>query len=172
MSQRIYFALRGRAGQPAPQAENRERGEPEPQWNSAIVCQPVPSSENSPSLKAQLALAIAQGTSIAVWARKNNVPRRTATRWASEPKVRAAVESCRRRALDRAIGRLAKRVTWAADGIAKLARDAVSESVKLAALRAIFSNMMAVSEFDGLEQRITEIEEQLHERTESTSRPG
>jgi hypothetical protein len=132
----------------------------------------VPSPENSKSRKSQLALAIAQGTSIAVWARKNHVPNRTAFRWATEPKVRAAIESCRRRALDRAIGRLAKRVTWAADGIATLAKDAVSESVKLAALRAIFSNMMAVTEFAGLEQRITEIEEQLHERTESTGRPG
>ena len=32
-------------------------------------------------------------------------------------------------------------------------------SVKLAALRAILSDMMAVSQFAGLEQRITEIEE-------------
>jgi hypothetical protein len=100
-----------------------------------------------------------------VWARKNDVPDRTANRWASEPNFRAAIDSYRPRAIDRAaIGRVAKRVNRAANGIAKLARDAVSESVKLAALRAIFSDMMAVSEFAGLEQRITQLEGQLHER--------
>jgi hypothetical protein len=123
----------------------------------------MPSPENAQSRKTQLALAIAHGTSVAAWARKNNVPRRTANRWASEPKVRAAVESCRHRALDRAVGRMAKSVTSAADGIAKLAKDAVSESVRLAALRAIFSNMMAVSEFAGMEQRMIHIEEQLRD---------
>jgi hypothetical protein len=144
----------------------------ETRWNSATECQPVPFSENSRSRKAQLAIAIGQGTSITAWARKNHVPRRTANRWASEPKVRAAVESCRRRALDRAIGRLAKGVTWAADGIAKLAKDAVSESVRLAALRAIFSSMTAVSEFAGLEERMTQIEEQLRDGTGNTARNG
>ena len=48
---------------------------------------------------------------------KTTEPTRTAHRWASEPKVRVTVESCRRGALDRAIGRTAKRVTGAADGI-------------------------------------------------------
>jgi hypothetical protein len=132
----------------------------------------MPCSENSQSRKNQLALVIAQGTSIAVWAHTNNVPRRTANRWASQPKVRAAVESYRRRALDRAIGRMAKRVTSAADGIAKLAKDAVSESVRLAALRAIFSSMTAVSEFAGLEERMTQIEEQLRDGTGNTARNG
>jgi len=67
---------------------------------------------------------------------------------------------------------MARRVTWATDGIAKLAKDAESESVKLTALRAILSDMMAVSQFAGLEQRMTEIEEQLHERTASTGCAG
>jgi len=124
--------------------------------------------ERPRSRKTELALAIANGTSVAAWARGNQVPKRTAYRWSREPKVRAAVESYRRRAVDRAIGRMARRVTWATDGIAKLAENAESESVKLAALRAILSDMMAVSQFAGLEQRITEIEEQLHEPTRST----
>jgi hypothetical protein len=35
------------------------------------------------------------------------VPDRTAARWATEPKVRAKIKAYRRRALDRAVGRLA-----------------------------------------------------------------
>ena len=38
---------------------------------------------------------------------KNDVPDRTAYRWATEPKVRAKIKAYRRRALDRAVGRLA-----------------------------------------------------------------
>jgi len=49
---------------------------------------------------------------------------------------------------------------------------AVSESVRLAALRAIFAEMMAASEFAGLEECMTQIEEQLRDRTGHTGRPG
>jgi hypothetical protein len=137
------------------------------------VCPTVPNPENPPQdLKTQLVLAIAQGITVAAWARAKKVPRRTAFRWASEAKVRASVESCRRRALDRAIGRMAKHVNWAASGIVKLARDADSESVRLAALRAIFSNMMAISEFAGLEGRMAQIEEKLRDETGNTARTG
>src|SRR5450755_1214825 len=93
-------------------------------------CQPVPISaipgerlmsampgERPRSQKTELALAIANGTSVTAWARGNEMPKRTAYRWAREPEVRAAVESYRRRAVDRAIGRMARRVTWATDGI-------------------------------------------------------
>ncbi len=94
--------------------------------------------------------------------------------WASrhEPQVRGWLESCRRRALDRAIGRMARRATWAAGQIAKLGKDAASESVKLAALRAIFSDMIAVSNFGLLEDRVNELEERFDARTGNTSRPA
>ncbi len=128
--------------------------------------------ELPPKKKTLLALAIAQGASVSTWARANEVPRRTAYRLAGDPQVRATVESCRRRALDRAIGRLAMRSTWAADQIAKLGKDASSDSVKLAALRAILSDMIKVTEFHGLELRITDIEGQLRDRTDNTSRTG
>ncbi len=84
--------------------------------------------------------------------------------------VRAAVASCRRRAVDRAIGRMVARAPWAADQIVKLGEIAASESVKLSALRAILSDMMKVNEYAGLELRITEIEEQLHDRTGNANR--
>jgi len=95
--------------------------------------------------KTQLALAIAQGKSVALWARDNQVAKRTAYRWATDPKVRRLVESCHHRALNRAVGRMARRATWASDQIAKLATGAESESVKLRALRSIFSDVLAVS---------------------------
>jgi hypothetical protein len=87
--------------------------------------------ESVNSQKMLLAAAIAEGTAVTKWASSNEVPERTAYRWAAEPEVRAEVESIRRRALDEAIGRLAKRATWAVDGIVELGENATSESVRL-----------------------------------------
>jgi hypothetical protein len=114
--------------------------------------------------KIHLAAAIAQGQSVAGWARDNGVPRRTAFRWASEPGVRRTVEACRRRTLDRAIGRMTRRTVWASDQVADLAKAAESESVRLRALRSIFADVMAVSKFSNHEDRLAQLEEDYREQ--------
>ncbi len=120
--------------------------------------------------KNKLAVAIARGESITAWARQNQVSRRTAFRWAKDPQVRRAVDAWRRRSLNRAIGRMASLAMKAADGIARLAEGAESESVQLRAWRAILADQMAVAKFSNLEQRMVEIEEQLRERTGDADR--
>jgi hypothetical protein len=127
----------------------------------------VPASdENCPQTsKSQLAVAIAQGETAAKWAKKNNVPNRTAQRWARESEVRASVESIRRRALDRAVGVMSRNAKRATLGIVKLSESAASEAVRLAALRAVLSDVISVSKFGCLEDRMTEIEEQIRDRT-------
>jgi hypothetical protein len=122
--------------------------------------------------KSQLAVAIAQGESITAWALKNEVPSRTAFRWASDPKVRRSVEAWRRRALNRAIGRMARLSLKAANAIAKLGASAESESVQLRAWRAILADQMAVSKFSVLELRMVAIEEKLRGRTGHTGHAG
>jgi hypothetical protein len=139
------------------------------------ACRSVSSPENSTkSQKTKLAVSIAKGVSIVRWAKDNKVPVRTAYRWASDPEVKATVERCRRRALDRAIGHMSHKVDWAARGITALAENAVSEPVKLAAFKTIISDMMAVSEFAELKDRMTQLEEQLNERERAgrTSQAG
>jgi hypothetical protein len=60
------------------------------------------------------------------------VPERTDYRWAAESLlVRSETESIRRRVLDEAIGRMAKRATRAVDGIVEFGGNAASESVRL-----------------------------------------
>jgi hypothetical protein len=125
--------------------------------------------ESANSQKMLLATAIAEGTAVAKWASSNEVSERTAYRWAAEPEVRAEVESMRRRALDEAIGRLAKRATWAVDGIVDLGDNAASESVHLSALRAVMSDFIKVSNFAGLEVRVSALEEQTCARTANKS---
>jgi hypothetical protein len=136
-------------------------------------CHRVPvcpmTGESTNSQKMLLAAAIAEGTAVAKWASNNEVPERAAYRWAAEPLVRSEIESICRRALDEAIGRLAKRATWAVDGIVTLGDNATSESVRLSALRAVISNFIAVSNFAGLEGRVAELEEQFHARTDDAS---
>ena len=114
--------------------------------------------------KTSLALAIARGQSIDAWAKKNDVPRRTAFRWASDSQVRREVKATRRRALGRAIGLLSSVALKAANGIVTLAKEAESESVQLRAWRAVLADNMAVAKFSDLEYRMTEIEEQIRER--------
>ncbi len=125
--------------------------------------------ESTESKKLLLAAAIAQGEPTRKWAARNGVPERTAYYWAGERAVRSEVESIRRRALDEAIGRLAARATWAVDGVIKLGETAASESVRLAALRAVMSDFITGSNFTGLEARVAELEEQFHGHTQSSS---
>jgi hypothetical protein len=129
--------------------------------------------ENVPkNHKNKLASAIARGESITAWAHRNGVPLSTAFRWSQEPKIRREVEAWRRRALGRAIGRMASLAMKAVDGITKLAEGAESESVQLRAWRAILADQMAVSKFSDLEYRMAEIEEQLDERTGNAGQAG
>jgi hypothetical protein len=160
-----FLALRGRAGQPGPRAENRERGERETRWFLATACHFFAMSEERRQVrKAGLAFALAQGSSLAAWRRGHNVPPRTAYRWSSDPKVTAAVHRIRRAFLEQAAGMLGKNATAAASGMIKLGQDAKSETVKLRAFRALFSDVITLTEFAVLEGRVAEVEEQIRER--------
>ena len=64
----------------------------------------------------------------------------------------------------RAIGPMTKHSIWAADGIAAIARDAKSGSVRLRAFRTIFSDMMAVATYTVLDGRVVAIEQKLGEQ--------
>ena len=123
------------------------------------------SGDELKTTKDRLAIALAQGASIKAWARAQNVPKSTVYRWAGDPEVRREVQIHRRRAIDRAVGLMTKRTAWAANGIAKLAQSSESDSVKLGAYRSIFNDMMKVTRFAGMEERVTEIEEKLKERS-------
>src|SRR5262249_55223754 len=110
--------------------------------------------------------------SVAAWARKNDVARRTAFYWAKEPGVRAEVAEVQRQSLARAIGRMNSRANKAADAIFKLAEVAESESVQLNAWRAILADQMAIAKFSALESRLQEVEKLLQDRDENANRPG
>ncbi len=115
--------------------------------------------EQRKSKKASLAFAIARGVSAPKWARSNEVTRMTAYRWSKDPTVRKAVDSYRRRMLDRAIGLLTLETTKAAGGIARIAKGGDnSDSVQLRACRAVLADMITTSKYASLEYRVTDME--------------
>jgi hypothetical protein len=120
--------------------------------------------EDRVSRKNQFALALAQGIPIARWARDNQITKRTAYRWAREENVQKAVDDCRRRAIDRAIGQMTKKATWAVGRMTDLAQTADSESVQLSAVKALLGNLMAISRHSALEGRMAKVEEQLRQQ--------
>ena len=113
---------------------------------------------NNRDQKADLALAIATGRTVKAWAKEHEVPERTAYTWARSPEVRKMVRRIRRHAIDRAVGRLSRYASVAADQIARLAKGAESESVKLQAARAVLADLMQVANYADLDDRIAELE--------------
>ena len=128
------------------------------------------SKRNNQDQKADLALAMATGHAVIAWARDHSVPERTAHTWSRSPDVLHQVEAIRREAIDRAIGRLTDRVSAAADEIGRLAPDAASEAVKLAA-RAVLADLMGMSDYAVLEHRLAEIERRMSRAEHGASTP-
>jgi hypothetical protein len=123
--------------------------------------------------KHELALAVAGGAVIADWARRWNVPMRTAYRWSNGRKFRKFVQRTRREWIDAAVGKMSMRAPSTVDKLAVLADTTDSDSVKLRALRGELADMMAVSRYSDLEVRMTEIEVTLEgRRTGQLEGPG
>ena len=112
---------------------------------------------NRNSTKAHLAVALAQGVPAGRWARSHGVPTATAYRWAKNPLLRKTIESWRRRTIDHAISLMPNHSTWAAEGIAMIAKEAKSKSLRCRAFRAIVTDEMAVSKYSELEARVADI---------------
>jgi hypothetical protein len=106
----------------------------------------------------ELVLVIAQGKPVRAWARRNEIPKSTAARWAMDPRVRRQVQDLRRSYLDQALGKLARQATRTVSAIIELGDRAESESTRLRALRAALHDQIAVAEHSDLEYRMSEIE--------------
>ena len=112
--------------------------------------------------KASLALALSRGITAAKWGRSNEVPKVTAYRWAKDPAVRKAVDTYRRRMIDRAVGVLTQQTAIAAGGIARIAKQGDnSDSVQLKACRAVIADMITTSKYASLEYRVTDMEKRV-----------
>jgi hypothetical protein len=114
-----------------------------------------------PELHVKLAVAIASGDSIAAWAKLNDVARRTAYEWSRSAEVKRRVASLRRRALDRAVGKLTKGALSAADVLLTIATGEESAPVRLQAARAILADLAALSDFARIKADIEDLKRKL-----------
>ena len=119
------------------------------------------SKRNNQIPKANLALAMAGGSTVKAWADAHGVADRTARTWSNSPEVRDQVEAIRREVLDRAVGRLSDNAIAAADEIARLVKEAASEAVRLQAARAVLADLMTVSNYAALEGRLADMERRI-----------
>lgn len=113
-----------------------------------------------------LIIAVAEGEPVSAFCRRHGLNRSTALKWVADPQFDRRVRAVRQRYLDRAVGRLSKQLTAAADSITDLMLAAVDERVKLAASRSILDKHVSlvehtdvVSRLEALEQRQAEIAE-------------
>jgi transposase-like protein len=129
--------------------------------------------QHPPGLKSKLALAVAAGQSITKWARANGIGTRTAYTWSRDPEFRSQVAELRGRLLDRAIGVLARRVAANAAEINRLASEAESEAVRLAAARAGIADLLGASRFVELRAEVEELKRELAaEKARRARSPG
>jgi hypothetical protein len=119
------------------------------------------SKRNNQIPKANLALAMAGGSTVKAWADANGVADRTARTWSKSPEVLDQVEAIRREVLDRTVGRLSDNATAAVDEIVRLVKDAASEAVRLQAARAVLADLMTVSSYAALEGRMAAVERRI-----------
>ena len=113
----------------------------------------------------QLAIAIAQGKSIAAWARENQVPTSTAYGWASDP------DSAARSMTGAAAPSIGPLAGWPAIPCGRSKGSPISEKrpnpsrFSSGRSRAILFDQMAIAKQANLEYRMAKIEEKLRART-------
>ena len=129
--------------------------------------------QHPPGLKSKLALAVAAGQSITKWGARNGIGVRTAYTWSQAPEFRSQVAELRARLLDRAIGVLARRVAANAAEINRLASEAESEAVRLAAARAGIADLLGASRYVELRAEVEELKRELAvEKARRARSPG
>jgi len=108
-----------------------------------------------------LAMAIAGGRSIASWCQETGVSRRTGYRLSKAPECQRLADDIRRRAIDRAIGQLARHAAKAAAEISRLSSSSGSEAIRLSASRAVLADLLAVRGHAELEREIRDLKGRL-----------
>jgi hypothetical protein len=118
-------------------------------------------SQNVPSERdAVLALALATGASINDAAERIGVDRKTIQRRLADPEFRRLVSEFRGELIATTLGRMADKMTRAADGLAALLDDS-NPWIRLCAIRAMLSFGLKLRDFVDVDERIHELEAEL-----------
>jgi hypothetical protein len=110
----------------------------------------------------QLAVSVAEGRSVVTWCEKHGVATRTAYHWYKAERFQRLVAEYRRRAVDRAIGKMGRKLGKAVGKIVRLVEKGQDGKVKLAAAKTLIDRLLEVQsraelrdELQRLNQRLT-----------------
>lgn len=118
-------------------------------------------AQNGPNPKIEgLAMAVARGSSITSAAKRANVSRRTATRWAALPAFRDRVSVLRQRMTDRTVGRLTSASVTAVGTLQALLR-CKNPAIVHAAAKTILDATIRHTEQVVLAAQVAELKERI-----------
>jgi hypothetical protein len=136
--ERLAMAHTGTPGGPSPRPHRR------PRWNEDAIA------------------LLASGAKVTAVNRSTGVPRRTLTRWLADPEFQRRLQQYRAELYDAPVGILGAYAAQAAATLGALAVGALSESVKLAAARAVLEVGRSLREATEFEQRLAALEGRLN----------
>jgi hypothetical protein len=117
--------------------------------------------DSAKSLKCQLALWVAGGGRVKHWYKKHGVSASTAYQWSKSAPFKRLVEEYRRRALDRAIGRMARGLGKAVEKITELIEAGQTDAVKLSAAKTLVDKLIDVQNHAELRADLRRLDERL-----------
>ena len=113
-----------------------------------------------------LALSVACGRSVRLWAKRHDIDFTTAHAWSLRHEFRELVEVARLRIADRMVGCLVRAASLAIDQLVKLCTRSASESIRLSASRTLLTFWMQVHKHFALAGTIKEMKQELKELNE------
>ena len=113
------------------------------------------------SLFRDLALSVAGGGSVSTWCESYEVARGTAYHWYRDDAFQRLVAEFRRRAVDRAIGKMAKNLGKAVEKIVKLVEDGESQSIQLSAAKSLIDKLVHVQNHAEFKDELRRLDERL-----------
>jgi hypothetical protein len=109
-----------------------------------------------------LALGVACGRSVRLWARRHDVDFTTAYEWSIQNEFRDLVELARLRVADCMVGRLVRGARSAIDQLVRLCTKADSDATRLSASRALLTYWMKVNEHFYIVGSIRQLKERVN----------
>jgi hypothetical protein len=132
--------------------------------------------KHNPAKRDHLAMWLASGGTVSAFSRAQNVPVRTCYLWMKRPGFQEKIAELRASIIDRCVGRLAGLGKKAVKQIGKLADSAESEAVRLAASRAVLSDLVSVgtyavsmSQFNDLAARVEQLSQAIKSASDASS---
>jgi hypothetical protein len=136
----------------------------------------MPNGKHNPALRDHLAMWLASGGTVSAFSRAKDVPVRTCYLWTKRPGFQETIAELRASIIDRCVGRLAGLGKKAVKTIGDLSTGAESEAVRLAASRAVLSDLVSVgtyavsmTAFNELQSRVEQLAAALEVKSASDS---